>query len=297
MEPKFQKIISKYDYADQLAPGGFVIGGKPALTKIDGDLVGDYVIMTVRDPLLDYGGDPAELLSRRLENRVLAGQSGMFTTYSGYYKGAHISIVSGGSGSPEAELILVEFMQNSKANTFLRLGGGMAISEKLHSGDVVIASGVVRDEGMTKAYVTPNYPAVCSYELVTSLVKAAEDLKYRYRVGVGRSQDSEYLSTGHPSVGSYFQDEHLNIVDYYNRAGVMYCDRESAAIVTLCSLFGRRGGAVISVDNNVFTNEGFTAGDGQDHAIDIVFEGLANLHKIDEEKKARGLEFWSPENL
>lgn len=162
MEPKFQKIISKYDYADQLAPGGFVIGGKPALTKIDGDLVGDYVIMTVRDPLLDYGGDPAELLSRRLENRVLAGQSGMFTTYSGYYKGAHISIVSGGSGSPEAELILVEFMQNSKANTFLRLGGGMAISEKLHSGDVVIASGVVRDEGMTKAYVTPNYPAVCS---------------------------------------------------------------------------------------------------------------------------------------
>ena len=23
MEPKFQKIISKYDYADQLAPGGF----------------------------------------------------------------------------------------------------------------------------------------------------------------------------------------------------------------------------------------------------------------------------------
>ena len=41
MEPKFQKIISKYDYADQLAPGGFVIGGKPALTKIDGDHVGD----------------------------------------------------------------------------------------------------------------------------------------------------------------------------------------------------------------------------------------------------------------
>ena len=50
--------------------------------------------MTVRDPLLDYGGDPAELLSRRLENRVLAGQSGMFTTYSGYYKRARISASS-----------------------------------------------------------------------------------------------------------------------------------------------------------------------------------------------------------
>ena len=45
MEPKFQKIISKYDYADQLAPGGFVIGGKPALTKIDGDLVGNSMVI------------------------------------------------------------------------------------------------------------------------------------------------------------------------------------------------------------------------------------------------------------
>ena len=99
----FEKINSQYDYADRMKPGGFLINGKPALTQIDPALVGKYVIMVVRDPLLAYGGDPAELLSQRLENRVLAGQSGMFTTYSGYYKGAHISIVSGGSGSPEAE--------------------------------------------------------------------------------------------------------------------------------------------------------------------------------------------------
>ena len=95
----FKKIITNYDYADRLKPGGFVIDRKPALTQIDPELVGDYVIMVVRDPLLVYGGDPAEVLSQRLENRVLAGRSGMFTTYSGYYKGAHISIVSGGSGS------------------------------------------------------------------------------------------------------------------------------------------------------------------------------------------------------
>ena len=201
------------------------------------------------------------------------------------------------SGSPEAELVLVEFMQNSKANTFLRLGGGMALSEKLHSGDVAIASGVVRDEGMTSAYVTSSYPAVCSYELVACFVKAAQELNYRYQVGIGRSQDSEYLQTGHPSVGSYFQDEHLSIVDYYNRAGILYTDRESAAIVTLCSLFGRRGGAVVSVDNNVFTGEGFTAGDGQEHAIDIVFEGLANLCQLDEAKKAGGHEFWAPDGF
>ena len=51
----FKKIITNYDYADRLKPGGFVIDGKPALTQIDPVLVGDYVIMVVRDPLLVYG--------------------------------------------------------------------------------------------------------------------------------------------------------------------------------------------------------------------------------------------------
>ena len=293
----FDKLLSRYDYADRLKPGGFVIDGKPALTRIDPALVGDYVIMTVRDPLLEYGGEPAELLSQRLENRVLAGRSGMFTTYSGYYKGAHISIVSGGSGSPEAELVLVEFMHYTKANTFLRLGGGAALNEKLKSGDVVIASGVVRDEGMSQAYVTPSFPAVCSYELVAAFSGAAQALGYRYHVGIGRSQDSEHVACGRPSVGCYLQPCHTEIIDYYNRAGVLYWDRESSGIVTLCNLFGRRGGAVVSVDNNLVTGESFTAGDGQDHAIDIVFEGLANLHKIDEQKAAKGTAHWAPETF
>lgn len=291
----FEKIIRNYDYAERLKPGGFVIDGRPALTQIDPDLIGDYVIMVVRDPLLVYGGDPAEILSGRLENRVLAGRSGMFTTYSGYYKGAHISIVSSGSGSPEAELILVEFMHYTKANTFIRLGGAAGVHEDVHSGDVVIASAVVRDEGMSQSYITPSYPAACSYDLVAALAKAADTLDFSYHIGVGRSQDSEHVACGRPSVGGYFQPCHAEIIDYYNRARVMYWDRESSGIVTLCSLFGRRGGAVVSVDNNLVTGESFSAGDGQEHAIDIVFEGLANLHKMDSQVKASGKRYWVPD--
>lgn len=290
----FEKIASRYDYSDIMKPGGFAIGGKPALTGVNPELVGDYVIMTVRDPLLAYDADPAELLSRRLENRVLAGNSGMFTTYSGYYKGAHISIVSGGSGAPEAELVLVEFMQYTKASAFIRLGGGAALNEKLHSGDVVVASGVVRDDGMSQSYVHAGYPAACSYELVVAFAKAADTMGASYHVGVGRSGDSEHVGCGRPSVGGYFQPRHTEIIDYYNRAGVLYWDRESSAIVTLASLFGRRGGAVVSVDNNIITREPFTPGDGQDTATEIAFEGFALLAEMDAQKKAEGKSFWVP---
>lgn len=293
----FEKIASSYDYADIMEPGGFTINGKPALTQVEPALVGDYVIVVVRDPLLAYGGDPALLLGKRLENGILAGKSGMFTTYSGYCKGAHINIISGGSGAPEAELVLVEFMHTTKANTFLRLGGGTAINSASKSGDVVISSGVARDDGMTQAYIHAGYPAVCSYELVAAFAKAAGTMGTRYHIGPGRSGDSENVGCGRLAVGGYFQPRHTEIIDYYNRAGILFWDGESSAIVTLANLFGRRGGAVVSVDNNLVTIEPFTPGNGQDIAIEIVFEGLANLHKMDEGKRIQKKRYWTPRDL
>jgi len=75
---------------------------------------------------------------------------------------------------------------------------------------------------------------------------------------------------------------------------VLYWNRESFGIVSLANLFGRRGSAVVSVDSNLVTVESFTAGDGQDRAIDLVFGGLANLHKMDQEKATQNRDYWIP---
>ena len=127
-------------------------------------------MITVRDPLCAYDEDPAKKIADRLENAELIGNSGMFTTYSGTYKGARITVVSGGSGSPEMELILYDFMEYTDASTFLRVGGSGGLGDQVHPGDVVIASGVVREEGMTKAYIPAAYPAASHYEVILSLI-------------------------------------------------------------------------------------------------------------------------------
>ena len=56
-------------------------------------------------------------------------------------------------------------------------------------------------------------------------------------------------------------------------------DRESAAIVTLSALFGRRGGSICSVADNLCTGEKFEAGGGHEFAIDIALEGCAVLNR------------------
>lgn len=64
-----------------------MIKGRPALTQIDHEKVGDFVLITVRDPLCAYDVDPAKKIADRLEHAELIGNSGMFTSYSGIYKG------------------------------------------------------------------------------------------------------------------------------------------------------------------------------------------------------------------
>ena len=124
-----KKIHEKYRYYHNVPEKGLVINNKPAMTQINPDKVGDYVLLTVRDPLCAYSENPARKIARRLEDAEMIGNSGMFTSYSGRYKGAKITVVSGGSGSPEMELILYDFMEYTNAGTFIRVGGSGGIGD------------------------------------------------------------------------------------------------------------------------------------------------------------------------
>jgi uridine phosphorylase len=218
----------------------------------------------------------------------------MFTTWTGLYRDARVSVVSGGSGSPEAELVLHEFLENTAATTYLRVGGSGGIGPQVQPGDVVIASGVVRDEGMTQAYVPASYPAAASYELVLALIEAAEALGAPYHVGITRSSDSDFCGVGRPGVGGYMQPWNTEVIEVYARAGVLNGDRESAAAVLLPTLFGRRGGSICSVADNIVTGERFEAGAGHERAIRIALEGLSILHRMDAAARAAGRRCWTP---
>lgn len=283
-KPSIKRIHEQYEYYHNVPERGLMIRGRPALTQIDHEKVGDFVLITVRDPLCAYDMDPAKKIADKMEGAELTGNSGMFTSYTGTYKGARITVVSGGSGSPEMELILYDFMEYTHAHTFLRVGGSGGIGDEVRPGDVVIASGVVREEAMTKAYIPAGYPAVSHYEVVGAMAEAAAALKAPYHVGVTLSVDSDFVGGGRPGVGGYMQPWNIEIAGIYNRAGVLNGDRESAAIVTLSSLFGRRGGSICSVADNLCTGETFQAGSGHDFAIDIALEGCALLNRRDRSK-------------
>jgi len=297
VDPLNRRLLESYPYARNVPLRGLYIDGRPALSGIDPDRVGDHVVITVRDPLCAYDADPAEQIAGKLEDAEPIGRTGMFSSWTGSYRGAVITVVSGGSGSPEAELIMHELLANTSARTFLRVGGSGGMHPKVRPGDLVIARGVVRDEGMTAAYVSPSWPAAADPVLVLALARAAHDAGVPFHVGLTRSTDSDIVAGGRPGVGGYLQPRHTTVVDEWTKAGVLNGDRESAAIVTLAGLFGRRGGSVCSVADNISTGEAFVPGAGHISAIDVALEGLAVLQRLDTAADAAGLPMWLPDSV
>jgi uridine phosphorylase len=289
-----RRILNEYRYSGNVPVRGLFVNGRPALSGIDAGDIGEYVIVTVRDPLCGYTTDPAEQIAARLTDAHPVGQTGMFSTWTGTYGEARVSVTSGGSGSPEAELIMHELLENTNATTFIRVGGSGGMSPVVAPGDLVIASGVVRDEGMTAAYVPPSWPAACAPEVVLALTQAAVKSGGRFHVGLTRSADSDIVGGGRPGVGGYLQPWHTELVDSWVRAGVLNGDREAAAVVTLAQLFGRRGGAICSVADNLSTGARFTVGAGHVTAIDVALEGIALLHRMDVAASQAGLPMWLP---
>jgi uridine phosphorylase len=292
--PLNRRLLAAYPYARNVPVRGLTIDGRPALSGIVPDQVGTYVIVTVRDPLCGYDEDPAEQIAGKLTGARCVGRTGMFSTWTGSHRGASISVVSGGSGSPEAELIMHELLENTAATTFLRVGGSGGMHPGVHPGDLVIARGVVRDEGMTAAYVPPSWPAAADPVVVLALAQAAHDAGAPFHIGLTRSTDSDFVAGGRPGVAGYLQPWHTTVVDDWTRTGVLNGDRESAAIVTLAGLFGRRGGSICSVADNISTGETFVAGAGHTAAIDVALAALALLHQMDTAAADAGSRIWLP---
>ncbi|MET8944559.1 nucleoside phosphorylase [Streptomyces sp. NPDC004542] len=285
----------EYRFADSLPRRGLLIGGRPALSGVDPERVARYVLITVRDPLCGYEDDPAEQIAGHLDRPERIGRSGMFTTCTGSHQGVPVTVVSGGSGSPEAELIMHELLEFTAADTFVRVGGSGGIHPKAAPGDIVVSTGVVRDEGMTRAYVPASYPAVVHHDVVLAMSLAAEELGCAYHQGVTRSSDSDFVGVGRPGVGAYFQPWHQDILETWARAGILNGDRESAAVVTLAALFGKRGGSVCSVADNVLAGRPFTAGAGHTAAIEVALRGVAWLARLDAARAASdGRASWLP---
>ena len=277
----------------ELAPSDRpLISGKPALSQVSREEMGRYILLVVRDPLI-FKKDPAEEISLTyLENVKKVADTMLYKTYTGTYKNVKVSIVSTGSGAPDVEILLGELIMFTSADTVIRVGCSGAIQEYIKPGELVIVSAAVRDDGASAEYVSKSFPSVANYEVLISMIEAAEKLGVKYHVGITRSNDSFWVGQGRP-IKEYLQCEHEKIIEYWKRAGVLCVERETSLILTLANLFNLRAGSILAVVNNRITGE-LNIGAGIQDAIKVVLESLVLLNYWDRLKEEKKKKYWYP---
>ncbi len=178
--------------------------------------------------------DGAKKVAKVAQNRE-------FTTYTGTLAGEPISVVSTGIGGPSAAIALEELAALG-AHTFIRIGTCGGINLKVQSGDVVIATAAVRQEGTSREYAPIEYPAAADFEVVSALVTAAAQKNLPWHAGVVQSKDSFYGQ--HDPDRMPVSGALLAKWEAWKRLGVLASEMEAAALFTVAASLGLRCGAV-----------------------------------------------------
>ncbi|HKC52662.1 MAG TPA: nucleoside phosphorylase [Myxococcota bacterium] len=171
--------------------------------------------------------------------------------------GVPLAAASTGIGAPSTA-ILVEELAKIGAKRLIRVGNSGGLQPALELGDLVITTGAVRDDGTSRSYVLPEYPAVASWEVVGALVTAARARGVRHAVGLTWSLDAFYARNAvlgrdgaleSMSFGGYRPPELESRIAAMRDARVQNCEMESGILLTLAGLFGLSAGCICVVSD------------------------------------------------
>lgn len=154
----------------------------------------------------------------------------------GEYGGKKILAMSTGIGAPSAG-IGVEELHNVGIKYVVRVGSAGAMQQGIGLGELIVAEGAVRDDGLSKKYVPEIYPAVPSYKLLNLAHKHIPNAIY----GIIRSHDG------------FYHDDNAADENFWSKKGIVGADMESGILM----IIGRqRKMETLSILNNVVLYEG-----------------------------------------
>lgn len=201
-------------------------------------------------------GDPArvEKFGALCDNFNIISKNREFVVATGYFEGIKVSVCSTGIGAPSTEIAVVELISMG-VRGLIRTGGTGVIQENIECGELIINTGAMRLGGSSIFYVKPEYPALASFEVVSSLKEASEKTGNKYHMGICASVGSFYKGQGRNIPGKDTSKEDENILNEYKKLNIINLEMEAETIFTLASLNNVYAGSICAVHCNRITDK------------------------------------------
>ncbi len=204
-------------------------------------------------------GDPARVdrIAESWSDKRVVCESREYRIVTGERGGRPVSAASTGIGAPSTA-ILVEELAKLGSHTLIRIGNSGGLDPELQLGELVVTRGAVRDDGTSRTYVVPEYPAAAHHRVVAALEDACIAADATHHVGTTWSLDAFYARNAiategdgmaSMSFGGYWPGHLETRIRDMRAAGVLNCEMESGVLLTLASIFGLRAGCICVVSD------------------------------------------------
>lgn len=164
-------------------------------------------------------GDPKriDVVKSFLDNPKELMYNREFRSVEGTYKGVKVIACSTGVGGSSAS-IAVEELAHLGVHTMIRIGSAGALQTNINLGDLIIAEGAIRDDGVSKTYVKDIYPAAPNFEVLSKIIEACKENDFPYHTGIIQSHET------------FYHDSNVEEEKAWAKLGVLGSDFESAGL-------------------------------------------------------------------
>lgn len=211
---------------------------------------GDEIAKVVLMP-----GDPLRakyVAEHYLENPKCFNTVRNMLGFTGIYKGRKISVMGSGMGIPSFGLYATELYKQFDVDAIIRIGSAGGITDDVKLRDVVIAIGSSSNSSYGDACgLQGHLVATANYEMLSNAVEAAKKLGVNAKVGNVYSSD-------------HFYNPDPDINNKLRELGHMCVEMESAGLYWTATMCGKKGLAMFTISDHLFTGEMLSAEDRQE---------------------------------
>ena len=198
-------------------------------------------------------GDPLRvkfMAEKYLDTPVLFNQVRGMLGYTGTYQGHRVSVMGHGMGGPSIGIYTYELFNFYDVQTIIRVGSAGAIQERLHLGDLVVATGACTNSNYAAQYELPGtFAPIADFQLARLAVEACERMGYRHQVGNVMSSDTFYTENAHN--------------DLWQKMGVLAVEMEIAQLYMNAARANKHALGICTISDHILTGETTTAEERQ----------------------------------
>lgn len=206
-------------------------------------------------------GDPArvERAAALLDEARVLGRNREYLTVGGTWRGVPVTIASHGVGSAGAGVCIEELLRGG-VRRIIRCGTAGGLRSDVVDGDLVVATGAIRDDGLTERLVPASFPALSDASLQSALVAAGRARSARVHSGVVLTCDLFYPGPeGSP-------------LARWASAGAIAVEMELSVVLVLAALHGAQAAGIFAIDGNPLSSGDEAEMSGYDPHREVVVQ-------------------------